>query len=98
MRLGLRCAGEIADTLRVKLLSCFRLVAQGRNGAGTGWKTGTFFRDGGKAILFIAATLHAAHHAVMLAVPAAARREIGIRLRGKERRNQRQAEGQHQGN
>jgi hypothetical protein len=66
------------------------------NGTGAGWEAGAFLRSGGEAGLFAAEPLHHAHHAVMLAMPAAARGKIRVGVGAKNGRNQRPAEGHHQ--
>ena len=48
------------------------------NGTGADWEAGTLLKNGREAGLVAAEPLHHAHHAVMLAVPAAARGKIRV--------------------
>jgi len=66
------------------------------NGAGGCRRAGALLRDGGKALLVAAELLHPAHHAAMLAVPAAAWGQIRVGAGAKDGRDQREAEDHSQ--
>lgn len=72
--------------------SGFRLEDRGMNGTGAGRGTGALLRDGGKTLLIAAKLPHPAHHAMMLAVPAAAGGKIRVGAGAKGGHDQRQAE------
>ena len=95
-RLRLRRNRRMANDIRGELSLGFRLEDWRINSTGADRKTRTLLRDRREALLAAAALLHHAHHAVMLAVPSAARWEIYVSVGGKERRDQRPAEQHHQ--
>jgi len=89
---------RMANNVRVELSLGFRLEDWRISGTDADWKTRTLFRDRHEAPLLARAPLHHTHHAVMLAVPSAARWEFSVGVQGKERRDQRPAEQHHQRN
>jgi hypothetical protein len=93
---GLRNASRMADNLGAELLRGFRIVGWRIYRTGAGRETGALFRDGREAFPLAAEPLHGAHHAVMLAVPAAAWGQIGVGIGAKEGRNQHAAEDHRQ--
>ena len=95
-RFGLRYASGLANNLSEELPPGFRLEGWRMNRTGAGRRARTLLRDGGKAPLVAAEPLHHPHHAVVLAMPAAAGRKIGLRIGAKQRRDQRPAEHHHQ--
>ncbi len=66
------------------------------NSRGGGRLAGALLGEGRKPFLAAAILRHAAHHAMVLAVPAAAGREIRVGIRGKQRRHRQQAEQEQQ--
>ncbi len=77
------------------LLPGLRMKDWRMNRAGARWHAGALFRDGREAGSLAAELLHA-HHAAMLAVPAAAWGEIRVSARAKSGRDQHQAEDHRQ--
>jgi len=94
-RLSERGQHWMAIDVRVELSPGFQLGDWRKNNTDGGRKTRTPLRDRREALLAAAALLHHAHHAVMLAVPSAARWEFCVGVEGKERRDQRPAEQHH---
>jgi hypothetical protein len=94
--LGLRSAHRMVDDLGVELLRGLRIVDRRVNRTSAGREAGAFFRYGREAFPLAAELLHGAHHAVMLAVPAAAWGQIGVGIGAKEGRDQHPAEDHRQ--
>ena len=90
--LGLRSGGWTAHNLDVERFSGLRLEDWRMNGAGAGRLAGALLRDGGESLLIAAKLPHPAHHAMMLAVPAAAGGKIRIGAGTKDGCSQRPAE------
>jgi len=84
------------DYPRVEPLSSFGHVRCGLDRSSALRLAGTFLTDRGKAGFLAAGLFHAAHQAVMLAGPAAAGGEVRPGIRGKQRRDQQQAEDHQQ--
>ena len=95
-RLSLRRNRRMANSVRIELLPSFSLVSWRINRASACREARALLRDGREAILTAATPFHHAHHAVMLAVSAAARREICVGVGDNERRDQRPTEEHHQ--
>lgn len=76
------------NCLGIERSSRFRLVVWGMNPAGDCRRAGALRGDGGKAPLTADLSSRAAHHAVMLAVSAAASWKTRIGIGGQHRRNQ----------
>lgn len=85
--LSLRRASRMEDDFGVEARSCFGNEFWSMNSSGALRQAGAFLMNRSKAECFAAGLLHAAHHAVMLAVSSAAGREIRLGIRGKQRRN-----------
>ena len=98
--LALRRARRKEDNPGIKRGCGLRLVCWGINRAGARWAAGALFGDSRKALLIAGPLSRPVHpaRAVMLAVSAAAGREIRFGIGGGERRNQRPTEEQHQRN
>ncbi len=93
---GLRRIARMKDYLGVVPLPGLRHVLCGMDGPGALRQAGAFLRDGCKAGIFATGQLHGAHDAVMLAGPAATSRKVSLGIRGEQRRDQQQAEGNQQ--
>lgn len=91
--LGPRNACRMADNFGVELLRGLRIEGWRIYRTGAGWETGALFRDGGEAF---AAAAEPLHHAVMLAVPAAAWGQISVGIGAKEGRHQHATEDYRQ--
>ena len=76
----------------VELLSCFRLVFCGMNSPDAVWQAGAFFCNRCESRSLAARLAREVHHAMMLAVPAAAGRKALLGIRGEQRRRQQPAE------
>ena len=76
----------------------FRLVRCRMNGVGVCREVGALLGSGAEVLSVAAEPVHHAHHAVMLAVPAAAWGKIRVGVGAKERRNQHPAEHHQQRN
>ena len=87
-----RSGGRAAHNLGIERLSGFRLEDRRINGAGACRLAGALLRDGGESLPLPAKPLHHAHHAAMLAVPAAAGGKIRACAGAKDGRDQRPAE------
>ena len=90
--LGLRSASRMANIFGVELLRGSWIVGWRINRTGASREARAPFRDGCEALSVAAQPLHDAHHAVMLAVPAAAGGEIRVGIGAKEGRHQHPAE------
>lgn len=93
---SLRRIRRMEDDFGVETLPRFGRELYSLDGSGTLWQTWTLLSDRTKAGFFAAGLLHAAHHAVMPAIPAAAGGKVRLGIRGKEGRDQQQAEDNQQ--
>lgn len=95
-RLDLRRAQWAKDSLGVEGFLGFRRESLRMNRASAGRSTGTIFGERTESALLAAAPFQRAHRAVMLAVPAAARGQIRLGIRGEEGRDRRPTEQHRQ--
>jgi len=94
-RLSPRRNRGMANGVGVELLRGFGLVDGGMHRAAACRAAGALFRDGGETLLS-AVGAHHAHHAMVLAVAAAAGRETRFGIGSEEGRNQHPTEDEHQ--
>src|ERR1035441_6176955 len=80
----------------VELLSCLRLVFCSVDSSSAFRHAWTFFSDGSKTGSLAVWRVHGMHHAMMLAVPAAAGWEARLGIRGEQGRCQQPAEDEYQ--
>jgi len=94
--LSLRRPRRLEDDFGIESLPCCGHELYCMNGSSALRQAGAFLMDRSKAGLFAGGLVHAAHHAVMLAISAAAGGEARLGIRDKQRRDQRQAENHQQ--
>src|ERR1035437_7509491 len=86
----------MTDNFSVEPFPGLRLERRRMNGAGAGGEAGALLANGAEPLLVAAEPFHPAHHAVVLAVPAAACGKIRLGIGSKEWRDQQPTEHHQQ--